>query len=197
MTRNGFTLVEMLAALFVFGLLTAAGSLVIGTTLNGQAAVHERTERLGALQRARATLKSDLGQIAPRRTRDRNGLRAPAPFVGKRPEGGEAFLAMARRGVENPDGRARSSMQYVEYRLVDGRLERLTRATLDGGLMGPPQVMLEGVERLEVAYLSRGAWSPAWTPRPDADWPDAVRLHVTVRGLGGFDQLLATPGGAR
>lgn len=197
MTRNGFTLVEMLAALFVFGLLTAAGSLVVGSTLSGQAAVHDRTERLGALQRARATLKADIGQLAPRRTRDRNGSRAATPFTGRPADRGQAFLALTRRGLENHDGRPRSSLQYVEYRLVEDRLERVTRAALDGGEMAPPQVMLDGVERLEVSYLHRGAWSPAWTPQRDENWPQAVRLHVVLRDMGAFDQLLATPGGMR
>jgi general secretion pathway protein J len=196
MTRNGFTLVEMLAALFVFGLLTAAGSLVVTSTLNGQAAVHARMDRLGALQRSRAMLKADLGQIAVRPTRDRSGVRG-AVFTGRQPDGERPFIALARRGWENPDGRPRASVQYVEYRLVEGRLERLTRAALDGAPVGEPQIMLEGVERLEVAYMNRGAWSRTWLPTPGIDYPQAVRLHAVVRDLGGFDQLIATPGGLR
>ena len=43
---KGFTLVEMLAALFVFGLISAAGALVMGSTLGGQAAVRARQKSI-------------------------------------------------------------------------------------------------------------------------------------------------------
>lgn len=194
---KGFTLVEMLAALFVFGLLTAGGALVMGSTLESQTAARARMARLGELQRTRAMLKADLGQIAPRPTRTaEGGLPRPA-FLGATPSAGAPFMAFARRGWENPDAAPRASVQYVEYRLVDGRLERATYPRLDGAAPAGAQVMIDGVQAVRIQYLDRGSWAPAWSPGHGADYPPAVRITLEIRDLGGFEQLFLTPGGPR
>lgn len=194
---KGFTLVEMLAALFVFGLVSAAGALVMGSTLDGQTVVRTRMGQLGAFQRTRVLLKADLDQLSTRRTRDAAGVQASGAFIGRQPTEGAPFMMLARHGWENPGAARRPSMQRVDYRLSDGRLERVTRAALDGAPAGPPQVLLEGVDQLQVAYLYRGAWSPTWTALPTAELPQAVRIAFRVEGLGRFEQVLLTPGSLR
>lgn len=192
---KGFTLVEMMAALFIFGLLAAAGVTVMGSTLSNQTAVRERTERLGDFQRTRAILKADLAQAAPRVTRDKEGRAAPAMTGGV----AEAapFLTLTRRGWENRDHEPRASLQYVEYSLSDGRLERRSRERLDGTAPGAAQVMIDGVEVMQVWFLYRGEWRPVWSGQPQAPLPQAVRLDLTLVGVGSVSQLFLTPGEIR
>lgn len=199
MRRAGFTLVEMLVALFVFGLLAAAGAAVMGSTLTSQSAVKSRVERFADFQRLRAILRADLGQASDRRTRDTNGQPTPVAFIGGDPWGGapERLFVVVRRGWENPDQEARPSLQYVEYRLSDGRIERRVRAALDGVALGPAQVLLTGVDRSDVAFLSKGAWQGAWKGQPGTEIPRAVRLDLTVQGIGEVTQLFLTPGDGR
>ncbi|HRD46995.1 MAG TPA: type II secretion system minor pseudopilin GspJ [Caulobacter sp.] len=194
---KGFTLVEMMAALFVFGLLTAAGTLVLGSTLQGQDAVRDRMARLGELQQTRAMLKADLGQIAVRPTRGQEGGARRPVFLGTPAADGKPFLGFARRGWDNPDEAPRPSVQYVEYRLSGRRLERVSFPQLDGAAPGGAQVLIDDIDAVKVQYLYRGAWAPVWTPVNDADYPQAVRLAFEVDGLGGFEQLFLTPGGPR
>ncbi len=194
---KGFTLVEMLAALFVFGLVSAAGALVMGSTLDGQTAVRSRMDQLGAFQRTRILLKADLSQLSTRRTRDAAGVQAAGAFIGRQPADGAAFMILTRHGWENPGDAQRPSMQRVDYRLSEGRLERITRAALDGAPAGQPQILMEGVDQVQVSYLYRGAWTPTWTAVPGAELPQAVRLGFRVEGLGHFDQVLLTPGSLR
>lgn len=194
---KGFTLVEMLAALFVFGLVSAAGALVMGSTLDGQTAVRSRMDQLGAFQRTRILLKGDLSQLSTRRTRDAAGVQAAGAFIGRQPADGAPFMVLARHGWENPGAAQRPSVQRVDYRLAEGRLERITRGALDGAPAGQPQILLEGVDQLQVSYLYRGAWSPTWTAVPTAELPQAVRLAFRVQGLGRFEQVLLTPGSLR
>src|SRR5690606_25688370 len=80
--RAGFTLVEMLVALLVFGLLAAAGAAVMGSALTSQSAVKSRVERFADFQRLRAVLRADLAQAAGRRTRDSSGQPAQVAFIG-------------------------------------------------------------------------------------------------------------------
>ena len=192
----GFTLVEMLVALFIFGLLAAAGVGVMNYAATNQAAVRDHSEKLARFQRMRATLKADLTQAAPRRTRGVDGLPSPGPFAGGLEAEGGALVAFVRRGWENPEGELRPSLQYVEYRVTDGRLERSSRRALDGAALGPPQVLYDGVEAVRIDFLSRGQWLPGWRPSPDSPLPHAVRLEMTLQGVGPVTQLFFLPGTA-
>lgn len=185
---KGFTLVEMLVALLVFAILAAAGVGILGFAVDNKVVVQDRTARLGQVQQARALLKTDLEQAATRRTRGEDGQAARGPFSGG---GGALFLT--RRGWDNPDQEARSSLQYVEYALVDGRLERRSRPALDGAAMGPAQVLMDGVERLELAFFAEGGWREVWTPSPTAPLPTAVRLDLTTKDLGELSQIFLLP----
>jgi hypothetical protein len=71
------------------------------------------------------------------------------------------------------------------------------RTATNIGPAGQPQILREGVDQLQVAYLYRGAWSPAWTATPTAELPQAVRVAFRVEGLGRFEQVLLTPGTLR
>lgn len=195
---KGFTLVEMLVALFIFALITAAGVAVMGSTLNNQSQVRERVERYAQLQRTRALLKADLSQAASRPTRDERGEPALTAFAGGSPWGpGGPLLALSRRGHENPDAAPRASLQYVEYALVGDRLERRARPALDGAALGPPQVLITGVAAAEPGFLHNGVWSPQWKGVPASDIPAAVRLKLTLTDLGVVDQLFLTSGEGR
>src|SRR5262245_36605474 len=111
---KGFTLVEMLVALFVFALLTAAGATVLRSTADSRETTHARTETLASFQRLRAILKSDLSQAAPRRTRDAAGKTIREAFSGANPGSGRPLLRFVRRGWENADFEPRASLQQVE-----------------------------------------------------------------------------------
>lgn len=195
---KGFTLIEMMVALLIFALITAAGVAVMSSTLANQGAVRVHVERYAELQRMRAILKADLSQAASRRTRGEDGAPALTAFAGVSPwvEGGP-LLAFARRGYENPDRAPRASMQYVEYALVEGRLERRARPALDGARLGPAQVLLTNVESVQSSYLFDGSWRSTWRGDPTADIPTAVRLDMKLKDLGEIDQLFLTSGEGR
>lgn len=195
---KGFTLIEMMVALLIFALITAAGVAVMSSTLTNQGAVRVRVERYAELQRMRALVKADLSQAATRRTRGEDGLPALTAFAGVSPwVVGGPLLAFTRRGYENPDQAPRASMQYVEYALVEGRLERRTRPALDGARLGPAQVVLTDVESIQSAYLFDGVWRPTWRGEATSDIPAAVRLNVKLKDLGEIDQLFLTSGEGR
>lgn len=196
--RRGFTLIEMLVALFIFALITAAGVAVMGSTLRNQTNVRDRVERFADLQRTRTLLKADLSQAAARTTRDERGQPAMAAFAGGSPWGpGGPLLALTRRGHENPDAASRASLQYVEYALVGDRLERRVRPALDGAPLGAPQVLLTGVVAIEPGFLGEGIWRADWKGSPRAAIPAAVRLKLTLSDLGVVDQLFLTSGEGR
>ncbi len=182
MTReNGFTLVEMMVALLIFGMLAAAGVSLLTFSVRAQAAATERLDRVGDDQRFSSLLAADLAQAVPRVTRDGVGANQRA-FVGTNGVGAAPVLRYVRSGWSNPDGAPRASIQRVEIALSEGRLERRTYAMADGAGAGPGIVLAENVESLRLRFRDKGEWKPTWdSPTPIA-MPRAVELVIKRRG---------------
>ena len=196
MPVRGFTLIEVLVALAIFALLAAAAVGVLAWTADQQGVIRARMARMAELQRAHALLKADLGQAAVRRTRRSDGVAALSAFTAAPPdERARPLFGFVRRGWENPDGAPRASMQYVEYRVDDGRLQRSTRTALDGTAAAAPQVLLDGVESVQATYYTRSAWSDGWGGGLDA-LPQAVALELELRDFGHVRQVFLLPGEA-
>lgn len=191
--EGGFTLVEMLVALVILGLITAGAVTIMSATVDNQRAVGGRIDDIGRVQRLHAILKADIGQATDRPVRSVEGQPALASFHGGDPWGGGGpLLALTRRGVEALGDPARSTLQYVEYAVVDGRLERRFRNALDGAPLGPPQVLAEGVEVASVGFLHSGVWERSWKGLPGSPLPQAVRVDLTLAGEGRLSMQFLT-----
>jgi general secretion pathway protein J len=192
--RSGFTLVEVLVSLLIFAMLAAAGAAVLGVTIDNRFAVKAQSDRVGDLQRMRSLLRADLGQATARRARGPSGRPAPQAMTGPMSPA-DPVLTLTRSGWSNPGEQARPSLQRVEYRLVDNRLERRVAGQLDGARPGPPQVLYRGVRDVTVAFLRDGEAAPAFTSTLDRPLPDAVRITMTLDGYGPVEQLFLVGGG--
>ena len=191
--QRGFTLVEMLIALAIFGMLTAAGVALLSLTVRTQETAERLLGEVGEIRRAGALLTADLAQAAPRIRRDGEGRRHRA-FAG---DGGAGplLIALVRRGREG--GAGRSSLQRVEYRLRDGRLERWSWPHVDGGGEPVAVPVLEGVRALRLRYRDQdGGWRDRWDPTDAVRLPRAVEL-VTDSAAHGMVRQVFLVGAAR
>ncbi|CAE6715036.1 type II secretion system minor pseudopilin GspJ [Xanthomonas arboricola] len=190
----GFTLIELLVALAVFALVAVAAVVVMRQSIDQRDAVRARLLQVREFQLAHGLLRSDLQQAAVRRTRNREGGAARTAFVASPPGVPGPLFGFVRRGWSNPDHAPRASLQYVEYRVVDGRLERSARPALDGAVAGPPQVVLRGVRSAVVGFHYRAQWSDGWSGGLDA-LPDAISLELDLEQWGRVRQLFLLPEG--
>lgn len=193
----GFTLVEVLTAIFVTAILAAMGSAILITSLQGQDRMQAASETLRRLEITRAVIKADLSQVVARAARTPEGGQSPAFVGGVR--GDEAvFLAFSRLGWENPDARRdRGGVAFVEYVWRDGAVIRRLPARADPDDETPvsERVLLEGVADVAVAFARGGVWTPEWVAGPQGTMPDGVRLEFDVDGVGRVRQVVVTPSG--
>jgi general secretion pathway protein J len=186
---SGFTLVELLVALLIFGMLSAAGVALLSFSVRAQDAADARLGALAEIRRAGALLTSDLAQAAPRIARDEAGA-SHAAFAGGTGQGEAVLLSLVRRGWENLDGAARPSLQKVEYRLDGDRLQRRAYRFVDGAAASEPVTIVGGVRRLRLRYRDRdGQWRERWDATRLTDMPLAVELVAEVEGHGSVRQL--------
>ena len=190
--RQGFTLVEMLIALAIFGMLTAAGVTLLTVTARTQQTSDRLLSELGEIRRLGALLTADLAQAAPRPHRDRDGR--PKRAFGGNGEPGQ-LMEFVRRGWDEGGGAA---LQRVEYRLRGDRLERLSYSQVDGGGEAVVMVLLDGVEALRVRYRDdEGAWRERWDPSDGTRLPAAVELVTGTAAQGNARQLFPVGTGRR
>jgi len=175
--EHGFTLVEVMVSLLIFGMIAAAGVAILSFSVKAQSATGTKLDDLGALTRTMSILSADLGQAALRGTRDESGAPLPA-FVGESGSDVAPMLRLVRGGWTNIDGAARSSTQKVAYRVADGALQRIAYPMVDGAPPLPPAMLLPNVRQVRLRYRLGGAWSDRWDGVQGVPLPEAMELSV-------------------
>jgi general secretion pathway protein J len=192
---GGFTLVELLVSLTIFGMLSAAGVALLSFSVQAQEAASVELEKLGEVRRFGSIMTSDFAQAAPRISREPDGSFRPA-FVGGTGQGETTTVSLVRRGWENLDGANRSSLQKVEYRLRGQALERVAYRFVDGAPPMEPVVLAEGVRSLRLRYRDKeGAWRERWDPVEISELPRAVELILDTEQAGTVRQLFLVGSG--
>lgn len=163
--RSGFTLVEVLVALGLFGLIALAGFTLLDGIVGTRDRLDGRLDRLAELQRAMYVITVDFEALD-------NG-----PI-----ELGENGLAFRRRSPTSLRGST-----AVRYFVADGALRRRVGASGD-------QRLISHVADVEWTFhLANRGWSPTpgpaatgETPEAPATRPDAVALTLDLNGSDGL-----------
>jgi general secretion pathway protein J len=177
--RAGFTLVEMLIAIAILGIILGVAYRVLDTMLATRDRVSEEYRRWRDVARAVAWIERDLDALQARPIRDQSD-RLAAALVGSasRTPAEQAGIAFTRSGDPEEGGRG-AAPRRVGYRVHDGALERLSWRVLDQAPRSTPTAtaILTGVAGLGVRYRdAQGQWQQEWS-RPTL--PTA--LNITIR----------------
>ena len=112
-SEAGFTLVEMLIALFIFALISAGTMTALTGSLSARAQVKTRLAEISEVEVMRALIKTDMQHMILRENRDSFGAVDPLALSGGYDEN---LISFTRTGRTNPGGlQARSELQRVTY----------------------------------------------------------------------------------
>lgn len=195
--QKAFTLIEVLVAMAIFGVLTLLAYMSLGQTLANADALNQRMDRLQAIQRTMRYLVNDLHSASPRPVRDElgSGLQ-PAISVSL---ANDYALAVTHGGWGNPAGLPRSTQQRSVYVLTDGSLFRIYQTALDATYSNTAITteILDGVEGIEFRFVqANGQVINQWPaigaqgPLADISRPRAVEVILTLEDIGEIRRII-------
>ncbi|MGB6605052.1 MAG: type II secretion system minor pseudopilin GspJ [Steroidobacteraceae bacterium] len=167
----GFTLLELLVALFIAALMFAMGYAAISQALSSHEQLKARQARLVELQTAMRVMEQDFVQLAPRPVRQPIGDEPAQPALAaasaESQEATQALVALTRNGWSNPVGLQRPALQRVAYYFQNGTLRRESWYVLDPTLSSTTakRDLLTHVKSITFQFMDvNHVWQPLWPP---------------------------------
>jgi len=183
---RGFTLVELLVALFIAAIMFAMGYGAIRQALNTRDSLKQQQAHLLELQTAVRMLEQDFTQLAPRPVRQAVGDEpAQAALIGNVP-GTQPIVQFTRDGWANPAGLQRPGLQRVAYLVEDGTLKREYWNVLDPTLASTTvkRDLLTHVKSFTIRYLDvNRTWQTQWPPQTSTVSGPALEATLRQRPL--------------
>lgn len=202
MRARGFTLLELIVVIAIFGVMSAMAYGGLSSVLKTRVHVEKSLERTAEYQKAFMRLRNDFQNVRYRPVRDPYGT-TQAAFIGDT----DAHVTITRGGWRNPLSQPRASLERVSYALDPDKkaLIRSSYRVLDQSQDSKPvQVtLLENVTKLSWRYLdSSRAWQTLWPPTSitggststssstvSPQPPMAVEITLTTDDMGEFHFL--------
>ena len=196
-SSRGFTLIEVMVAMAIFGVMTVLAYMSLGQTLANAALLTARMDRLQAIQRTMRFIGNDLLTAAPRQVRSELGdSYLPAVQVTA---SNDYLLAITHGGWPNPAGLPRSTMQRSVYLLQEDKLLRVYNTVLDATYSNNAIAteILDGVVSLEFRLLQDNLetinqWPPLGAQGAYALQvrPRAVEIILTLEDEGEIRRII-------
>jgi general secretion pathway protein J len=190
---SGFTLIEIIIALFIFSIVSIILVGALHNVLNNQSATEKKAARLAKLQIALLLMSHDIEQTIHRPITNPTG--APEGFIG-----GSDTMTFTHAGWNNPLGQLQhTTLQRTRYQLEEHHLVRITWPVLDQTSETPSnkREILDGISELHFEYLdNKGHFQKIWPPldQQSAILPRAVRVSLTLQKWGKIQQLYVIAG---
>ena len=165
MRTRGFTLIEVMIAIFIAAIMFAIGYGAINQALVDRDSINVSQDRVTEIQRGMRVIAQDFAQMTARGARDTsgNGELIAAVVADARTD---TLVTFTRTGWSNPAGIQRPAEQRVRYRFVDGSLVREHWLAVDPALNTAPRqrVLLTKVKSVEIRFLDPVSreWSTGW-----------------------------------
>ena len=169
MRNRGFTIVEIMIALFIAAIMFAIGYGAINQALRDRDSINASQARVTEIQRGMRVVAQDFAQLVARPARDTAGTGQLMPAIMSS-NTDDVLVTFTRSGWSNPAGLPRPAEQRVRYRYVgqDQTLVRQYGLSVDPALNTEPRerVLIGKVKSVELRYLDPASrnWRTDWPP---------------------------------
>lgn len=190
---KGFTLLEILIALFIFSIVSMVMVNALHTVFNSQAITARHAATLTKLQIALLLMSRDFAQTVNRPVTNAKEI-VEAAFIGT-PDS----VTLTHGGMANPLGTLqRSTLQRTQYSLHNAHLIRSIWPVLDQTAKTLPshRILLHSINALYFQYMdNQGRFQDKWPPagQKQATLPRAVRVLIVLQHGGTLSQLYLIP----
>ena len=178
---TGFTLVEVLLALALFGVIAILGYRATSALSDGESRLSAEAYRWRTLDALFTRFEADIRQAVPRGARLGTRIE-PAWLAVPADVAGNAALVFTRAGAEFADEPG-SAGQRIGYRLRGHAVEIAYWPHTDNAADVQPRVytLVDGVTGFQISYLGgAGALRNRWPSQGDSPLPRAVRVYLTL-----------------
>lgn len=165
MRQRGFTLLELLVAMFIAAVMFAIGYGAINQAVNNNGALTEQQARLKEVQTAMRVMEQDVVQLAPRPVRQTLGDGWLPALIGQADPETQPILQLTRGGWNNPNGVQRPGLQRVAYFLEKNTLRREYWNVLDPTVQDTTQKrdLLTHVKAVTFRFMDvNRTWQTQW-----------------------------------
>lgn len=186
--EKGFTLLEIIVALFIFSIVSMIMVAALHSVLTSQSSTASKAERLAKLQVALLLLSRDVEQTLNRPVIDAQG--AIQGFIGQ-----SDMMTFTHAGLANPFGQLlRTTLQRTRYQFSQNNLIRMTWPALDltRDTTSDSRTLLTNISTAKFEYLdSKGHFQSVWPPldQQNAILPRAVRVSLTLKNWGKIQEI--------
>jgi general secretion pathway protein J len=200
--ESGFTLVEVLVAIFIFAIVSAIAMGGYNELVKQSDIVDAGAARTRAVQQTMQRLNLDFTSLEPRPVRQPlgDGL---LPALRADEKNADELVEFTHSGWSNPAGVPRSTLQRVAYRIQDNKLIRDYWLALDRTMTSEPEsaVLVDKVKSLKFRFMDPNrTWHDQWPPLGfspgDAPWvrPIAVEITLELEDWGELKRLVEVSG---
>ncbi len=179
--RAGFTLIEVMLALAIFGVISVLAYRATAALTDGEVRLSAEAQRWRTLDGLFSRFEADIRQAVPRASRTGSGIEPPWLALPA-DSTGNAALVFTRAGSEFTDDPGRAG-QRIGYRLRGHAVEIAYWPRIDNAASTQPAVytLADGVTAFRVEYLGQSSiWRERWPQPNEAELPRAVRVHLTL-----------------
>ena len=189
--QRGFTLIEIMIALFIFAIISVIISYGLHNVLAAKQKISQTEQRLNQLQFTVILMQQDISQLVDYLSANSHNTAST--------NGNNTHFQFVTTDNENPLGlEQRSNLMQVTYRWKNHQLIRIIAFNFDTNNKPHTvsRVLLPNVTQFKFRYLSKTGFIDTWPPPNQLSMapPQAVQVTFTIPGWGTMSQLFRIRG---